>query len=51
MNLPIIFLAIIAIVLGLYQEPILHLFSFVVMGIYNCFSIPNKRVDKGTEIL
>jgi len=33
MSLPILFLAILAIFLGLYPEPILHLFSFVVMGI------------------
>jgi len=33
MSLPILFLAILAIVLGIYPEPVLRLFSLVVTGI------------------
>jgi formate hydrogenlyase subunit 3/multisubunit Na+/H+ antiporter MnhD subunit len=33
MSLPILFLAILAIVLEIYPEPVLHLLSFVVTGI------------------
>ena len=33
MSLPILFLAVLAIILGIYPEPVLHLFSFVITGI------------------